>query len=382
MYLRELNLGDVPAVVHHNGALLDISAGAVASGVLQGFSLAEAKAILRERAVYVEYREDDFQAARDRWLERILKYADAIEPETPCSAYVDLSGHPEPYEIAGAMLGEIYAGERLPMRCGMASARWLARLSAQSCDPVALGVGILPIEPVVDAKAWLSTRRVECLSPLPGRVLRSLGRLGMQHVREVQALPDAALKQQFKKDAPLIRAVADGRFPDAVSALWPPASFVFRVHLERCESLLELDAALDEMAVACACHLSEVDRVAGGLRVFVIYESQSIAERGRALKRPTQSRSELLAHLRQMLLGVGIDEPIESLRVLLSDLTRSPRKQMALEYSDRRDRSGLESTLGRIQGAYGDGAVIKGSEIRHSREHRVLKAWKDAYGWK
>lgn len=382
MYLRELDLRDTAAVVHRGATLLDVSAGAAACGVSTGFSLAEAKAILRDRAVYVEYCEDDFLAARDVWLGYLLRYTDRIEPASPCSAFVDLSGHPEPLEIAGVMLGEIHDREQLPILCGIASAKWLAKLSAQPCDPVALSVGILPIEPVADPKGWLAPKGVDCLEPLSPGVLKALYRMGLQRIRDVQNLPDAALAQQFKKSAPLIRAVADGRYPDEVAGSWPPASFVSSLHLGGCESLLELDSALGQLAVECAYHLSSIDRVAGGVRLYVMFESHALAEQSRKLKRPTQSRSELLVCLRQMLLGVEMSEPIESLRVHLSDLTRSPRKQTKLEYSGERDRTMLDATLGRIQGAYGSGAVIKGTEIRHSREQRVLKAWKDAYGWK
>lgn len=382
MYLRELNLRDVPAVVHDRGVLLDVSAGAAARGVLTGFSLAEAKAILRDKAVYAEYREDDFLAARDRWLGRILKYADAIEPASPSSAFVDLSGHPEPGEIAGMLLGDIYSAERLPIRCGLASAKWIARISAQRCDPVALGVGILPIEPVRDAKAWLAPQPVSVLEPLTEYQRRSLQRMGIKLVGELQALPDAVLAQQFKKNAALIRAVCEGRFPDPVCAAWPLESFVASVQMSGCESTLELDAALDEISLECARRLSASDKVAGAMHLYLAYESQRIEEFNRSFKRATQSRSELLGHLRQAVLGLRLDEPVESARVRLIDLARSPRKQMTFAYSDRRDVSGLEPTLDRLKDAFGTGVVIKGSEVRLSREMRVLKAWKDAYGWK
>lgn len=382
LYLRTLGLEDKAAVIYSGDRVLEVSDEARWQKVSTRISFKEAKLILQERGVYVEFEEEAFKEAAEKWLTLLLKFSTTIQPISPASAFVDLSAHPQPDDIAAQMLHELYQQERLPIRAGIAPARWLAVLAKRYCEPDALKVGLLPVEPVRCPKEWLAPMRVGVLTPLPIQTRNRLVQLGLQFVREVQRMPDAALSQQFKKQAPLVRAVSEGRLTDCVTADWPKDSLAEELTLERCESSLELEHAILQLSLKAAKKLCDLDKVASRLDLYVQVESEQIFTGFRALKHPLQSTTELRGHLLQILQSFDLQEPVVRLRLFMSELKNSTRRQTSLAFTNERDPSLVESTLSRIKNAYGQASVIQGSQIQHSREQLVLKAWREAYGWK
>ena len=79
---------------------------------------------------------------------------------------------------------------------------------------------------------------------------------------------------------------------------------------------------------------------------------------------------------------MDIHEPVVQVRLLMLDLKKSPRRQTTMPFGEEKDQRLLGVVLERIQNSYGQRAVIQASQIEHSREQLVLKAWRDAYGWK
>ena len=195
-------------------------------------------------------------------------------------------------------------------------------------------------------------------------------------------MPDAALNQQFKKQAPLVRAVSEGRLTDCVTPDWPKDSLTEELVLERCESTLELEHAMLQLSIKAAKKLCDLDKVASRLDLYIQLESDQVLSGVRALKHPLQSTTELRGHLLQLLQTFDLQEPVVRLRLFMSELKNSTRRQTALAFANERDPSLVESTLSRIKNAYGHASVIQGSQIQHSREQLVLKAWREAYGWK
>ncbi len=382
LYLRTLGLEDQVAVVHRDGQLIDVSVRAAERKIKRSLTLQEAKMILLDQAVYAEYEEPVYKSAAERWLNLLLKYSGIIQPVSPASAFLDLSSHPRPEEIAALLLHELYLQEKLPIRAGIAPSRWLAELSSQGCDPLALKMGVLPIEPVLDPKAWLADKQVSCLIHLPIEIRRRLPQLGIRFVRDIQELPQEALRQHFRKNSTLIRAVSEGRYTEPVHSLWPEGSFNCERILDRCESALELDDAFQKLSAETSARLCEEDVVANGLHVFVSLESNRILQDQRKLKHPIQTASEIQTQVRQLLGKMDIQEPVEHIRLFLTELKRSVRRQTMLAFTLSKDPGLLDSAMNRIQNAFGGQSLILGSQVKYSREQAVLKAWKEAYGWK
>lgn len=382
LYLRTLGLQDRLAVVHHDGKLLDVSAEAGKRRVTMRRTLQEAKLLLEDKAVYAEYRQEDFREAAEKWLGLLLRYSGTIQPISPSAAFVDLSAHPQAEEVASLLLQDLYKQEQLPIRAGIGPSCWLAELSAVACEPEPLALGVRQIEAIRDARAWLAERPLACLSPLPGEILRRLEQLGVRYVRDLQQMSATALAQQFKKMSPWIRAVAEGRHHVPVRAEWPPQSLSLSLKLASCENALQLDEALRRLATLAAKRVCSNDQVAGGLELYITLESNQVLRTGRPLKHPIQSASAIHTHLRMHLDHLRIEEPVIQVRLLLTDLKKTSRRQIGMPFSEIRDTGALNPVLERIHKAYGGSAVVLGSQVVHSREHLVLKAWREAYGWK
>ena len=380
-YVRTLGLEDQAAVIHDGPRLIDVSARARERKVTLNRTLQEAKLLLQGGGVFVPYHPEEFESASARWYDLLAHYSGTIEPLSPSTALVDLSRHPKPSEVAALLLAALYRLERLSVRAGIASSVWLARCSAAICERVALELGLLPIEPVEDGASWLAQKPIASLTPLPPEVRIRLERLGLRRVKDVQALPYAALQQQFRKLAPFIQAVALGRHFEPVAAAWPPNTLSIDARFERCEDREQLDSALKTLARDAASELSNGDRVAGGMDCYLTLESGAVQSARRLFKHPTQAALALLTHLKQAVDGFEIVEPVVAVRLHLAKLAASQRRQAVIAFDNRRTTDDVETVVGRLQTALGTGAVVKASTITQSREKRVLKAWKEAYGW-
>lgn len=380
-YLRVLGLEDQLAVVHRDGRVIDASASAVRKKAAAGQRLSDAKLILGSKAVYVRFEADQYRADSERWLTGLLQYADGLETVTPASAFIDLSGHPRPEETALTMMDRLRQSERLPLIVGIAPCRWLAQLAAEPCDPRALQMGLMPIEPVRDPRCWLAPRSPDCLTPLPPEVRSKLKSLGVRTVGDIQKMPRSVLERQFRRQGLMIAEAAVGRGFEPMRPNWPPGSFSSVLPLDRCEDALQLDGALAHLAKDAAFHLCAQDQVADALRLYVLLESDQVREGVRTLKRPTQSAREILTGLRQIKEEMILEEPVCQVRLLLTGLKTSALRQGAMTFA-RRDVSLLSSALNRLQTAYGENVVMPASQMVRTREQRVLKAWGDIYGWK
>lgn len=393
-YLRASGLTDSSAgapdrqlaAVHGNGRIIDVSSAAEKRGVMRGQELRDAKLILGPNGVCVPWRPDDGKTASEKWLTRLLQYADAVQVLTQASALVDLSRHPRPDDAAATLLRDLSRSERLPIRAGIGPSGWLARLGSERCDPRALHLGILPVEPIRMPAEWLAQLPVERLSPLAPEVSQKLRRLGLRQVRDVQRLPYAALEQQFGRQARVIAETAFGRNFESFRANWPLGSLTRSLSLDGCTDALQLDAALGSLASQSAFQLCSKDLAADALRLYVSREGADGADEvqtaERPLKKPIQTASEIHTALRQLLGEISLDAPILRVKILMWGLKRTTLRQGAMAFDRTRDASMLGSALSRIQNAYGQDAVMRGSQVVVSRERRVLKAWGDVYGWK
>lgn len=381
IYLRALGLSDALAVVHHGNLVLDASVRAIERKVFHGMPLKEAKLLLGKDGIYCKYNQDDFQVDAEKWLSRLTKYSDRIQVLTQSSALLDLSLHPEPLEIATCLLYDLRA-EGLPIWAGIASLPYVAKLSSQFCDPEALQLQILPIEPVLEVRPWLSRLNVMQLEDLPLDVRKRLSSIGINRVKDLQEIPYPVLARQFRKSAPLIKQVVDGKHSPPLRPNWPPESYSVHQNLDGCSNSIQLDEALAHLAMQAASRLCAKDQVAQKLALYIVTEDHQMVEKVRALSKPIQAASILLTHLRLMLAECQLSSEVLQVRMGLHHLANAPRRQMLLDSLREADKTGLDSAITRLQSTFGQNSILPASQIQLSREQKVWKAWGDIYGWK
>lgn len=88
--------------------------------------LREARSVVAGDGVFVEWEEEPYRAARDRWLRIVSRYADVVEPTDQHEAYADLSGHPRPREAADRLQESLRAALPCSVHVGLGACRWVS----------------------------------------------------------------------------------------------------------------------------------------------------------------------------------------------------------------------------------------------------------------
>ncbi len=364
-------------VVHYAEAVLDCCGAARARRVLPGTPLSEAKAILRGDARYVEFREQDYREERDRWLEACLLYSSRIEHETPASAWIDLSRHPDPVDIAQRLVSDLWHLGGWPVRAALAPSKWIAKVGATWCDPSALSLGIADLNVVEDASAFLAPLPTRMLAPVPHEHRTRLDLLGYRRIGDVQRAALHLLQGQFGKGALLVHLASTGRLDDPVRPNFPREVIECAKRFDGpCSDRLAITDVVTEIADELTERLRQIDRLAGATETVFELESGSMLRHVRRLPKP----SDLLRlSLRFQVDSVRLHEPLQGLRVTIPDLRCVSSRQRTIDGRGDAEVDAAASVR-ELQAMYGDESVKKGSLIELPRRRRVLRAWRDANG--
>lgn len=372
-------------MVHRDKRVLDASPSVRAHGVRVGMPLAEAKAVARG-ARCVAWEEEPYRAAQTAWLDVCAEFADVIEPEQQHTAWVDLSGHPEPAEIAVAMVETLESRLGYAVRVGMAGSKWVAEVAARAAHPDLPGLASACADPA----SFLAPLGVEWLLPALPQHRERLRFLGYRTIGEVAGVPYRTLEAQFATEGRRVLDAAQGRCFEPVRALYPPDALLERFAFEGAtEDLGVFDAGLQVLAGRIAHRLEERDRCGAELRVWIERESGEVDALARKFVHPLRTPMSLLAALRAVCAPrvQRVESPstpsISAVRVRLPGLVRAKRLQQSLPTSVHAAMPSAHAleAMGKVRAVFGDGSVVRGDEVRVARRIAVLKAWRDALGW-
>jgi len=353
--------------------VIDADEAATAKGISPGMDERVAKAILGS-ASFFKWNRQDFELAQTTWLDRCVPFTDVIEPADQHLAFLDLSAHPYPREIALRIVSEL----NMPARFGAGPSKWIAELSARKA-----GVGNLVDSAVSSPVGYLSTLPIEDLSPVAWEHRERLRFLGYRRVGEIAELPYSVLKGQFGADALGIQQAAQGKLRDAVLALYPPQSISETMSFEGgIESTEMLDEALGQLAGKLGERLVARELQGAEVRLYAELESGRIVAAKRRFQKAVRCERSAVSALR--LLVPAFDEPVVRLRVVLPNLTRAPRVQRDLlnVMPISQKETSAEAALKSLAAVYGDKAVQTAGEIVVPRRVLVLREWRDAMGWR
>lgn len=371
----EPSLNDKPLLVHRDRKVLDRCELAKHAGVRLGMSLTEARSMLGPELVCCEFEADLYAPIQREWLELATEYADALEPTAePGAAYLDLSPHPFPALVAKRFLAALAElGHRV--RACLSPTKWVSRalVPAEGLREVQLPGMELVREPVGR------------LLPVLPDTRQRLEFLGYRRIGEVQRLSMETLRAQFPEEALIIQQAANGAWNEPVLPLYPLHSradrFVFSPAIDDAE---RLERAFRRLAKRFAQHLSDRDEQGNLLELWVHYEGESAPfVASRTFSRPLSRAREIMSGL--LLLyppgEAGQSAPISEIRVRMRELKPTSRRQTILPGLPLRDDQAGEVALTRIRQKFGQGAVLRATEVSLPRRKAVLKAWGDAVGW-
>lgn len=363
-------------VVHSAKRVLDASPEALSRKVLLGMGLPEAKAILGEDAVYRECAVGEYMAERDRWLDVCVEFSDGIEPESPATAFIDLSGHPDPADVALRLVRELE--RRLGWSClaGLAPAKWVARIAARPVEGA--------IAPVRDPRGFLALLPTAMLAPAPPEHRQRLEFLGYRRIGEVARAPLRVLIEQFGKDGVLIREAAQGRASDRVRPSYPPDSEAERIAFEGgLESQEEIKGALRELAERMSDRLSGRDLEGSTVMLFVEGADDEVLTERKKLSKPVQSAACLRVAFETLFARMSVEQAVTAVRAVMPGLRRAMCRQRCFEPTSvpRERKLAAESALLRVRAAFGDEMVQRASEVEVPRRVKLLRVWQHATGW-
>ena len=374
-YVQLLELDeDRPCAVIRDGAVLDSNERAVKRGVVPGMALTQARTILREDGVFRALGAEEGEAEQKRWLEFCTKFTGVIEPEDRHSAYLDLSAHPKPFDVAQRFLERLVRLTGCEARFGVGASKWLARLSTD-----ADGERLTPL----DAEG-LADFSVLKLSPIVPEHRERLRFLGYHSAGLVADLPMSILRGQFGDEGLRIQLAAKGSWKDPVQALYPPDTLNERLIFDGvCDDALMLDQALVSIARRIGRRLLKKEQQATEAHLTLELEDGTVRPLSRRFNKPLRCPRTSMAALR-LLFGTGIGAPIAAIGVRLPHLERVRCTQQSLmgtlskvEASHR-----AESALHQIRSVFGEASIQVAGQVALPRRVRVLQEWKNATGWR
>ncbi len=251
LYARaELQRGAPPPLaVAERGVVLDACPEARRRGVHPGLPAPQAKRICAGLNV-VAYDPHHVRADADRWMRLCLRHAPWLEPLAPHEAFLDFTGCPDPQAaIADAHRAVSETGYRA--RSAAASNKLVARTATMVPDTFNNPVTLIPHGAEA---AFLAPQPVSALWPLPPKTRQRLERLEYDNIAELTAAALAELRAQVGADAPLVHALARGRYPDPVRPDFPPETLRARIRrddgMERREELQEAAKRIADVVAA------------------------------------------------------------------------------------------------------------------------------------
>lgn len=369
-----------PFCLSWEGTILDCDDLAAQKGVRLGMTLRQAQALLANGDFRI-WKEEAYAQAQFAWLDELLPFSSVIEPEEQHRAFVDLSLHPDPRSIAREILGRF--GETAALGAG--PSKWLARLSSE----LAPG-GSLFDHAASDPADFLAPLPLERLSPLLPEEIERLKFLGYRRVRELAALPASVLEAQFGKGALRMRQASIGRLSEPVRPLYPPDRLELTFRPEGgAENWLAIESALALLGKRLGKALAQ--REAQTFELVLTLRTRAGERRfartfRKAIASPLGAVSALRLLLREEDLRKDIDDDflVEAMRVQALELTRADRRQRDLygqTPTKERDES-AQMAIAAIRGKFGESAVIAGTQAVLPRRAKVLRAWREATGWR
>jgi nucleotidyltransferase/DNA polymerase involved in DNA repair len=220
--------------------------------------------------------------------------------------------------------------------------------------------------------------------PVSAQTCERLRFLGYATVGRVHALPLDQLVRQFGEEGHAVFQACRGGHVDLVNPTFPERSAAVSFTPEGGVADLEsLGACLRVLADRLGEMLVAQDRFGKILEVRLELEDASIEKRKRTFVKPIEGVRAALFGLRTLLENPP-EQPIVRFQARMHELEKARRIQRDLNgLTDRkeRDRSAASAFLN-LRKVLGDDCVQLGSEREEPRRVKVLRAWRDATGWR
>jgi len=300
------------------GRVQAASSEALRAGVTVDMPMIEAlQRCPRARAVRTNMRH--YREVSRRLMIALRRVHSHLEPFGLGAVYADRGGGAAGADeaIAAAMCEAVRDELGLPLRVGLASGKFLARLAAQELADA--GIRRIPDGGEHDFLGPLEATRLDGVGR---KTAATLAEIGAQRIRDVVALGRERLEELFGTHGVRIYTYATGRDDEPVRAVRHPAS-LSRESTVRGEPL-DVAVLLEQLAGLAQQLEADLARqrlAAGRVALKVRYADPGTATRSRTLPAPVSRATELLATIEQLLRRTQAGaRPVRGLGLQLSAL--------------------------------------------------------------
>jgi hypothetical protein len=355
---------ETPSVCLKNHQVFDLNTAAWIKGVMLGMRMHQLRGLVPD-CVYVEHRSD--VERRNRWLDVCAEYSSAVEVISETCAAVDLSAHPQPYQVARDVTAHLHEMRLGKLVSGAGPCKWLAQVSAD------LGRPLTPL----NVAEFLHPLPVTKLAPVDVADRERLHFLGYKSVGAVACLSLEALTVAFGKRAIRISQAAKGMVRDRVQSNYPPDQVAVERHFSSpVQDFEQVRLVLKQLSTALVSKLD--GRQATQIELIWTDDDGCEHSRTRAYKRPIVDVSSVIASAGSLLLDEGCTG-FTRLAMRLGKV--EPIQLQQIDTFSLANRQNPEERTRVLNDAFSSASIIKAANIQTSRREQVLQLWKKATGW-
>jgi len=353
----------------------DLSYPAHMAGILRGMPVATARRLCPDLRV-LPARPQDYQGAFEAMLEALGEISPEVEPADLEHGWLSARGLLPEGGREDALAKEVARSVRhatgLNVRVGLAHGKLTSRILT---DYLARrDVMVLPAGKEVVFLGGLSMRYM----PLAPSVLERLHGLGVTRVRQYAQLPRRGILPRFGHVGLRAYQLAHGQ-DDSNVRPWADEPLLEAEHIfpEPIANLRSLQHHLERLSARLAPPLARQYRMASRMRLSVTFEDGRQVEKRRDLIVPVASARGLLTHAEALAQEVEWGQSVERVSLSVRGLCPTIGRQLALFRHGEESREGVERTLQRIQGRYGENVVQKGLRMEpdsplHERRGKLI----------
>ncbi len=316
---------------HKRGLVQSASPEALAAGVEPEMSVLEALRLCpRARALRTNVRL--YREASRGLLACMRREAGRLEPFGLGAAYLEGPASGDPEELAERLRERVGAELGLPLRVGIATGKFLARLAAEEAG----GSGVGSIPPGTEP-AFLAPLPLTRLEGVGRKTAAALAELGARTIGDVAGLGRERLEEAFGTHGLRIFSLASARDDAPLRAARHPQSLTREVTVrgEACDRAV-LAEHLADLVRDLATELRRQGLAAGQVALRLRYADQVTATRSHSLGAPTAAAGEIQAAAARLLDRTQAgSRPIRTLALQLSRLAPAGEADRQLDLFPR-----------------------------------------------